>query len=241
MSFVHLHVHTEFSLLDGACRIRDLPGIVQGHGPDRLRHHGPRRHVRRRGLLPAPARRRGVKPIIGCEVYVAPQGRTRFDKVHELDAESRHLVLLCENEEGYRNLSYLVSAGLDGGLLYQAPDRPGAAAAVQRGTDRPVGLPGRGDPPAAAERGVRERQGLCPGDRGHLRPGPLLSGAPGPRHPGPGQREPGHPAHPPGDRACPWCAPTTPTTSGRRTRRPTMCCCASRPARPWTTREPDAL
>ena len=53
----------------------------------------------------------GVKPIIGCEVYVTPQGRTRFDKVHELDAESRHLVLLCENEEGYRNLSYLVSMG----------------------------------------------------------------------------------------------------------------------------------
>ena len=82
-----------------------------------------------------------------------PQGRTRFDKVHELDAESRHLVLLCENEEGYRNLSYLVSHGLDGGLLYQAPDRPGPAAAALRGTDRPIGLPGRGDPQAAAERG----------------------------------------------------------------------------------------
>ena len=66
----------------------------------------------------------GIKPIIGCEVYVAPQGRTRFDKVHEFDSESRHLVLLCENEEGYRNLSYMVSAGVDGGLLYQAPDRP---------------------------------------------------------------------------------------------------------------------
>ena len=51
----------------------------------------------------------GVKPIIGCEVYVTAPGRTRFDKLHEFDAESRHLVLLCENEEGYRNLSYLVS------------------------------------------------------------------------------------------------------------------------------------
>ena len=49
----------------------------------------------------------GIKPIIGCEVYVAP--RTRFDKQHEFDSEARHLVLLCENEEGYRNLSYLVS------------------------------------------------------------------------------------------------------------------------------------
>ena len=51
----------------------------------------------------------GIKPIIGCEVYVAPRGRTRFQKVHEFDAESRHLVLLCRNEEGYRNLSYMVS------------------------------------------------------------------------------------------------------------------------------------
>ena len=49
----------------------------------------------------------GVKPIIGCEVYVAP--RTRFDRVHELDSSPRHLVLLCRNEEGYRNLSYMVS------------------------------------------------------------------------------------------------------------------------------------
>ena len=54
-------------------------------------------------------KREGVKPIIGCEVYVTPPGRRRTDKVHGLDAESRHLVLLCRNEEGYRNLSYMVS------------------------------------------------------------------------------------------------------------------------------------
>ena len=53
------------------------------------------------------AKKRGIKPIIGCEVYVAK--RTRFDKVHELDGENRHLVLLCENETGYRNLAALVS------------------------------------------------------------------------------------------------------------------------------------
>jgi len=73
----------------------------------------------------------GVKPIIGCEVYVTPQGRTRFDKVHELDAESRHLVLLCENEEGYRNLSYLVSMGWTEGFYIKPRIGPGAAAAVQ--------------------------------------------------------------------------------------------------------------
>ena len=56
----------------------------------------------------------GIKPIIGCEVYVAP--RTRFDQVHELDASPRHLVLLCRDETGYRNLSYLVSMAFTQGF-----------------------------------------------------------------------------------------------------------------------------
>ena len=53
------------------------------------------------------AKKRGIQPIIGCEVYVAKRGR--LDKVHELDGENRHLVLLCENETGYRNLAAMVS------------------------------------------------------------------------------------------------------------------------------------
>lgn len=108
MSFVHLHVHTEFSLLDGACRIKELPGVVKSMGQTAcaITDHGVMY-----GVIDfyRACKAEGVKPIIGCEVYVTPEGRTRFDKVHELDAESRHLVLLCENEEGYRNLSYLVS------------------------------------------------------------------------------------------------------------------------------------
>ena len=108
MPFVHLHVHTEYSLLDGACRIRDLPGIVKSMGQDAcaITDHGVMY-----GAIDfyRACKAEGVKPIIGCEVYVTPQGRSRFDKIHEFDAESRHLVLLCENEEGYRNLSYLVS------------------------------------------------------------------------------------------------------------------------------------
>ena len=108
MPFVHLHVHTEFSLLDGACRIRDLPKIVKGMGQTACA-------VTDHGVMYGAVdfyracKAEGVKPIIGCEVYVTPQGRSRFDRVHEFDAESRHLVLLCENEEGYRNLSYMVS------------------------------------------------------------------------------------------------------------------------------------
>ena len=108
MSFVHLHVHTEFSLLDGACRIKDLPKVVKEMGQTAcaITDHGAMY-----GAIDfyRACKAEGIKPIIGCEVYVTPPGRTRFDKVHEFDAESRHLVLLCENEEGYRNLSYMVS------------------------------------------------------------------------------------------------------------------------------------
>ncbi|MBQ0038186.1 MAG: DNA polymerase III subunit alpha [Clostridiales bacterium] len=106
MSFVHLHVHTEYSLLDGACRIRDLPKLVKEMGQNAvaITDHGVMY-----GVIDfyRACKAEGIHPVIGCEVYVAP--RTRFDKIHELDRESRHLVLLCQNETGYRNLSYLVS------------------------------------------------------------------------------------------------------------------------------------
>ena len=108
MSFVHLHVHTEYSLLDGACRIRDLPKVVKelGQTACAITDHGVMY-----GVIDfyRACKTEGVKPIIGCEVYMTPKGRSRFEKIHEFDAESRHLVLLCENEEGYRNLSYMVS------------------------------------------------------------------------------------------------------------------------------------
>ena len=106
MAFTHLHVHTEFSLLDGFCKIKELPGVVKSMGQTAcaITDHGVMY-----GVIDfyRACKAEGIKPIIGCEVYVAP--RTRFDKQHEFDAEARHLVLLCENEEGYRNLSYMVS------------------------------------------------------------------------------------------------------------------------------------
>jgi len=108
MSFVHLHVHTEFSLLDGACRIDGLAKRVKELGQ-------PAVAVTDHGVMYGAVdfyracKKEGIKPIVGCEVYVTPTGRSRFNKVHEFDAESRHLVLLCRNEEGYRNLSYMVS------------------------------------------------------------------------------------------------------------------------------------
>ena len=112
MAFAHLHVHTEYSLLDGACRIRDLPKLVKelGQTAVAITDHGVMY-----GAIDfyRACKAQGIHPVIGCEVYVAR--RTRLDKTYELDAESRHLVLLCENETGYRNLSYLVSqAFVDG-------------------------------------------------------------------------------------------------------------------------------
>ena len=108
MSFVHLHLHTEFSLLDGACRIQKLAHRVKelGQTAVAITDHGVMYGV---VDFYKACKAEGIKPIIGCEVYVAPRGRTRFQKVHEYDSAFSHLVLLCRNEEGYRNLSYMVS------------------------------------------------------------------------------------------------------------------------------------
>ena len=108
MSFTHLHLHTEYSLLDGACRIEQLMDEVKrlGQTSVAVTDHGVMY-----GVIDfyRAAKKRGIKPIIGCEVYMAP--RSRFDKVHALDSERYHLVLLCENETGYKNLIKLVSEG----------------------------------------------------------------------------------------------------------------------------------
>ena len=108
MAFCHLHVHTEYSLLDGACRIGRIMDRVKELGQDSIAITD---HGVMYGVIDfyRAAKAAGVKPIIGCEVYVAP--RTRFDKVHGPDSDPFHLVLLCENETGYRNLSYMVSCG----------------------------------------------------------------------------------------------------------------------------------
>jgi len=106
MGFVHLHVHTEFSLLDGACRIKNIMERVKELGQDAIAITD---HGVMYGVIDfyRAAKKAGIKPIIGCEVYLAP--RTRHDRVHGIDNEANHLVLLCMNETGYRNLSYMVS------------------------------------------------------------------------------------------------------------------------------------
>ncbi len=117
MAFVHLHVHSEYSLLDGACRIKRLVSAVKEMGQTAvaLTDHGVMY-----GAVDfyKEARKQGIKPIIGCEVYVAK--RSRFDKVHTLDGENYHLVLLCKNNTGYQNLIKLVADGWTEGF-YNKP------------------------------------------------------------------------------------------------------------------------
>ncbi|MGN0174460.1 MAG: DNA polymerase III subunit alpha, partial [Acutalibacteraceae bacterium] len=116
MSFTHLHLHTEYSLLDGACRIEKLMQAVKAKGMDSvaITDHGVMYGVVN---FYNAAKKAGVKPIIGCETYVA--ARTRFDKIHEFDAVSSHLVLLCKNEIGYKNLCKLVSKSFVEGFYYR--------------------------------------------------------------------------------------------------------------------------
>ncbi len=119
--FTHLHLHTEYSLLDGACRIEELVSYAKKSGQKSLA-------ITDHGVLYGAVafykecKAQGIKPIIGCEVYVAP--RSRFDKVHGLDSQRYHLILLCKNETGYKNLLKLVSsAWVDGFYTKPRVDR----------------------------------------------------------------------------------------------------------------------
>ncbi len=115
--FVHLHLHSEYSLLDGACRISDIPKAVKeaGQSAVAITDHGVMYGALqfRRECLKA-----GVKPIIGCEVYVAPGSMT--DKTGIRDQKYYHLVLLAENNVGYKNLIYMVSKAFTEGF-YMRP------------------------------------------------------------------------------------------------------------------------
>ena len=114
--FVHLHIHSEFSLLDGANRIKDLPVRAKELGMDAMA-------ITDHGVMYGAidfykaCKKEVIKPIIGCEVYVAP--RSRFDKEPGVDNKYNHLILLAKNNQGYKNLSKLVSLGFIDGYYYK--------------------------------------------------------------------------------------------------------------------------
>ncbi|MDO5491615.1 MAG: DNA polymerase III subunit alpha, partial [Bacillota bacterium] len=116
MAFTHLHVHTEYSLLDGASRISDLVSRAAGLGMDSLAITD---HGVMFGVIDfyRECKKQGIRPVIGCEVYTA--ARTRFDRDVDRDKHMGHLVLLAENDQGYRNLMKIVSESFRTGFYYK--------------------------------------------------------------------------------------------------------------------------
>ena len=114
MAFAHLHLHTEYSLLDGACRIKRLVKQVKELGMDAcaMTDHGVLYGAVEFYIA---CRENGIHPVIGCEVYVCPD----MEDKRAFSREYSHLILLCENETGYRNLMYLVSEGFTRGFYYK--------------------------------------------------------------------------------------------------------------------------
>lgn len=114
--FTHLHVHTQFSLLDGACRLGSLVARAKELGMTSLAITD---HGNMYGAVDfyRECKKQGIKPVIGCEVYVAP--RTRFDKDKVLDKEYNHLILLVKNETGYKNLIKMVSLAFTEGFYFK--------------------------------------------------------------------------------------------------------------------------
>ena len=115
--FVHLHLHSQYSLLDGAIRIEDLVAKAKEYSMSALAITD---HGNMFGAVEfyLKCRKAGIKPLIGCELYIAPDSRFSKDSKGISDA-AYHLILLCENMEGYRNLSYLTSAGFKEGFYYR--------------------------------------------------------------------------------------------------------------------------
>jgi len=116
MSFVHLHLHSEYSLLDGAIRIKDLPKSIKAMGMDAcaITDHGSMF-----GVIDFynACKKENIKPILGCEVYVAQRDRT--DKEASLDKDQYHLILLAKDNTGFKNLMKLVSSGYTEGFYYK--------------------------------------------------------------------------------------------------------------------------
>ena len=116
MEFVHLHIHSEYSLLDGMCRIKDLPKRAKELGMKAIA-------LTDHGVMFGAVNfykeciENGIKPIIGCELYVAP--RSRFDKEVNIDDNYSHIILLAKNKQGYQNLIKLVSIGFTEGYYYK--------------------------------------------------------------------------------------------------------------------------
>ena len=234
MAFTHLHVHTEYSLLDGSSKIKELAVRAKELGMDSMAITD---HGAMYGVIDfyRAAREAGIKPILGCEVYVAPGSRFDRENVHGED-RYYHLVLLAENNEGYQNLMKIVSKGYVDGFYYKPRVDMEVLKTYHKGI---IALSAclAGEVPrypgAGALRGGEGGRLKIPGD---LWTGKLFPGAPGSRDPHAAPGEPGD--HPPVQRAGypPGSHQRLSTISTRRTGRPTISCYASRREKRWPMR-----
>ena len=197
MAFTHLHVHTEYSLLDGSSKIKELAVRAKELGMDSMAITD---HGAMYGVIDfyRAAREAGIKPILGCEVYVAPGSRFDRENVHGED-RYYHLVLLAENNEGYQNLMKIVSKGYVDGFYYKPRVDMEVLETYHEGI---IALSAclAGEVPRFLARGhLRGGEGGCLKIPGDLWTGKLFPGAPGSRDPHAAPGEPGD--HPPFQRA----------------------------------------
>ena len=190
MAFVHLHTHSEFSLLDGANRLPELVQHVKKLGMDSLAvtDHG---NLHGAWTFYETASAAKIRPILGFEAYLAFGPRQAQQKPTWAPANYSHLVLLAQNRTGYQNLIRLSSIGYKEGLLPPAPHRSRSTGAPQRRHHVPGGVSLRRNR-ALAARGALRR---CEGERAVLRvdlPRPLLARDPDPWHPRRAAGERGH-------------------------------------------------
>ena len=181
--FTHLHLHTAYSLLDGAIRLPDLFAKCREYGMDSVAMTD---HGNMFGAVDfyKKAKEAGVKPIFGCETYVAGN-----DRRNRTQRTNHHLILLAKNAEGYANLRYLNSMGfLEGFYYHPRIDKP-LLKERSRGLFGLSGLPGRRDRAGAAQRRLREGQGDGAGVSRPLRGRPLLPRGPAQRPVGAGPGE----------------------------------------------------
>ena len=174
MAFAHLHLHTEYSLLDGANRIGPLLDRVKELGMDAcaITDHGAMYGV---VDFYTEAKKRGIHPVIGCEIYVCENmdDRSAANGMRAMN----HLILLCETQEGYQNLTKLVSEGWTRGFYY----RPRVDMATLRQYSKGLIASIRQARPAAARRQFRIGLRPRPRDGKHLRQGQLFRGNHGSR------------------------------------------------------------
>ena len=229
--FTHLHVHSEFSLLDGLGRITELVDAAAAAGMDSMAitDHG---SLYGAVAFYQAARAKGIKPIVGVETYVAPRSMT--SKEGKADSQPHHLILLAKDYRGYQNLCRLVTDAHIDGYYYKPRIDHDHLARYSEGL---IGLSAclGGEVAKALEVDDWELARSVAGSvRRHLRQGRVLPGDAGPRA---GRADDGSTSSSCGSpprSVCRSSRPMTCTTSARSSRRPTTCCCASGPATTWT-------